>query len=569
MISEAEVLQFLVANFGQVAKVDISVFKKRRLKYCFSLVDKIEGIEVTIFLGLDEEFPLSLPSYFISITFPFIPHVEEDGKICYTHDDNVFVDYTDPYSVITESFQLARNTITAGIRGENKVDFINEFESYWLRLKDVEQIYGNLNLSSGPSQIKIGLKNKLTFAVSEESEYLEKTKRFIDLTDKGITYENGIYFSLEPEFYPDPPRSNDPITFEYFKRILSGVKANDLKIVQKLANRPTKAKEYVIISFEQPDGIKSIFAFQFSGSKKHPIVANDFSGKIKPVSIQRLDKEYLIKRGGNGETHFNKKGLIIGCGSVGGFIIEELIRTGFTDLHIVDNDKLSQENSYRHFVGFEHLYQPKVDAIKKRIEKIFPHSNITAINDKIERLILNKKLDFSSYQFIVVATGNVTVNHFLNELIISKFPGLPIFFSWNEPYGIGGHVLSANINNSGCYNCLYDNQYRHNRASFADRNQSKPFLKSVSGCGTIYTPFSSIDSRYTACLTVKKVVGVMNGSQNTNTINSWKGDDKLFTQEGFRSSARYKFDERQLLEAATKFESPTCPTCKNAKAKMP
>ncbi len=407
MINEAELLQHLIDNFKQVAKVDISVFKRRRLKYCFSFLDEIEGIEVTIFLGLDEEFPLSLPSYFIKEydKFPFIPHVEEDGKICYTHDDNVFVDYTDPYNVITESFQLARNTITVGLKGENKIDFVNEFESYWVRLKDVEEIYGNLNLSSGPSQIKIGHKDKLIFAVSEENEYFEKTKRFIDLTEKGITYENGIYLPLEKGFYPEPLRSSDPVTFEYFKRILSGIEGADLKKVQKLANRSAKAKEYVIVSFEQPDGLKSILGFQFSGCQRHPIVTNEFNGKIKPVSVQRLDKEYLIKRGGNGETHFTKRGLIIGCGSVGGFIIEELIRTGFTHLDIVDNDKLSQENSYRHFLGFENLYQPKVDAIKKRIEKIFPHSNITAINDKIERLLLNKKLDIVLINLLSLQQG--------------------------------------------------------------------------------------------------------------------------------------------------------------------
>lgn len=563
MITESQLSEFLSVNFKGVSKVDISAFKKRRLKYCFSITDKIEGHEVTVFIGLDEEFPLSLPSYFIKDydSFPFIPHVEEDGKVCYTHDDNVFIDYTDPENIILETFQSAKQTIRAGLKGENKTDFINEFEAYWLRLKDVEQIYGNLNLSSGPSQIKIGRKKDSAFAVSEESEFLEKTKRFIDLSEKGITYENGIYLPLQKGYYPEVLRSNAPITFEYFKKILSGVDGSNLKALNKIANRSAKATEYVIVSFEQPDGLRSIFGFLFTGCKKHPVISESFEGKIKPVSIQRLDREYLVKRGGNGETYFNKNGLIIGCGSVGGFIIEELVRAGFTDLSIVDNDKLSEENSYRHFIGFEHLYQPKVEAVKKRIEKLFPHSNIEAINDKIERLISNRKIDLRSYQFIVVATGNVTVNHFLNELIISKFSGLPIFFSWNEPYGLGGHVLSTNIASNGCYQCIYDNQVRHNRTSFADKNQPRQFLKSVSGCGTIYTPFSSIDSRYTACLTVKKITEVLNGHQTLNAVHSWKGDSKLFTQEGFKLSPRYQLNETELSESATKFGSATCSVC--------
>lgn len=564
MISEVELLKSLTANFKSLEKVDISAFpKKRGLKYCFSFFDDIEGREVKFILGLDEEFPLSLPAYFIRDfeQFPFIPHVEEDGKVCYTHDDNVFVDYTIPENVIVECYQLAKKTILAGLRGENKIDLLNEFEAYWLRLEDVEQIYGNLNLFSGPSQIRIGVKKNLVFAVSDEGEFLEKTKRFIDLTEKGVTYENGIYFPLTNGFYPEVLRNSTPISFDYFKKILSGVSSSDLKILQKVSSRPAKLREYVIISFKQPDGLRSLFGFQFGGCKKHPILCDDFNGKIKPVSIQRLDKEYLVKRGGNGETHFDKKGLVIGCGSVGGFIIEELVRIGFTELTIVDNDKLWQENSYRHFIGFEHLYQPKVEAIKKRIEKIFPHSNIEAINDKIERLIARKKIDFRSYQFIVLATGNVTVNHFLNELLVTKFRGLPVFFAWNEPYGIGGHVLVTNISENGCYCCLYDNQHRHNRASFADKNQPKPFLKSVSGCGTLYTPFSSIDSRYTACLTVTKVAEVLRGVESLNAVHSWKGDDKLFTQEGYKLSPRYQLSDHQLEESATQFQSATCPVC--------
>jgi hypothetical protein len=567
MVIESELIEFLTANFKGAAKVDISAFKKRGLKYCFSFIGQMEDREVPMFLGIDAEFPLTLPSFFIKDyeTFPFIPHVEEDGKVCYTHDDNVFVDYTDPYNVILESFELAKTTIKSGLRSENKIDFINEYEAYWIRLKDSVHVYCNLDLSAGASQIKIGFKKDLVFAVSDRNEFLEKTKRFIDINEKGITYENGIYFPLAKGCYPEVLRSTDGVSFEFVKKLLSQVSDQDAKALKKLASRSVKSKEFVIVSFEQPDGLRSLFGFQFSNCHKHPLVTDDFAGKIKPVILQRLDKEYLIKRGGNGETHFGQTGLVIGCGSVGGFIIEELIRTGFTDLVIVDNDKLSEENSYRHFLGFEHLHQPKVEGLKKRIEKLFPHSNIEALYDKIERLISKKKIDFGSFQFIVVATGNVTVNHFLNELMASKFPSIPIFFAWNEPYGIGGHVLTTNIANNGCYQCLYDNEYRHNRASFADKHQPKQFIKAVSGCGTIYTPFSSIDSRNTACLTVKNVVEVLSGRAQLNSVNSWKGDKKLFTDEGFKLSPRYQLTEDQILESATKFGSGTCQACQLVK----
>jgi hypothetical protein len=568
MLSESELLTLLASNFKDVKKIDASAFpKKRKLKHCFSFIEDIAGQSVTFLIGLDEAFPLSLPLYFIKEydSFTFIPHIEVDGMVCYTRDDNVFVDYKNIEGVLLESFTLAKRTVETGLSGENGDDFINEFEAYWLRSKEVLIIHGNLNLSSTAAQIKIGTRNKLMFAVSEENEYLEKVKKFINLEEKGITYQNAILFTLRKGFYPKVLRKESELTFEYFKSLVDGVDPSDLKVLQKLVNRSTKTKEYVLVSFEQPDGVQSLIGFEFSGAAKHPIVAESFKGKIRPVSIQRLDKSYMIRRGGNGLTFFDKKGLVIGCGSVGGFIIEELIRSGFTDLTIVDNDVMSVDNSYRHYLGFEFIGKPKVDGIKRKIDRSFPHSNIVALKGKIEKFIDDKKIDFKDYQFIVVATGNVTINHFLNELALEGFPQLPMCYVWNEPYGLGGHVLMTNMGGAGCYHCLYDNPFTYNRASFAEKDQPRGFLKAISGCGTMYTPFSSIDSRMSACLAVKKVIEVLSDSNARNTIFSWKGDGKLFVKEGFKVSPRFHMNDQELLDSADKFVSSTCDVCKSAK----
>lgn len=568
MIRESDLLNSLQRiGLLSVAKIDTSTFiKKRRLRYAFSFADELIGRRITFIVGFDECFPLSLPLFFIENyqAFDFIPHVEEDGKVCYTHDDNVFLDYHQPHEIISQSYDLVKKTIHAGLSGVNKIDFFNEFESYWMRADELEEAFGNLKIASKPARIKIGFKDDVVFFVSDENECLEKMQRFVDLSEKGVTYQNGIYFSLKKGYYPQPPRSGSPITFDYFKRVvLDGCDSNDYQEIRKLTEGTLKAKEYVVMSFEQPDGLTSLLAFKFTGGQKtqHPIVANEFTGRIRPVFVQRVDKDYLVRRGGNGNTFFNLKGIVIGCGSVGGFIIEELIRVGFTDLTIVDGDTMSRDNSYRHYLGFQYLNLPKVEGVKKRIEKVFPHSDIRPLNDKIEHLILNKKIELGKFNFIIIATGNVTVNHFLNKEIISNFPAVLTLFAWNEPYGLGGHVLVEIAGQKGCYECLYDNFQRHNKASFASKDQPKPFLKAISGCGTLYTPFSAIDSRTTACMAVRKLIDAVENSRGRSALFSWKGNEALFLSQGYNLSHRFMMSEQQLLDSAEQFVSPTCPAC--------
>ena len=96
-----------------------------------------------------------------------------------------------------------------------------------------------------------------------------------------------------------------------------------------------------------------MFGVKFSNMDRvlHPLYSTDFHGKITPISITRLDKEYLYRRGSNG-IRYDKKGIVIGGGSIGGFIMEELVRNGFFNLTVVDGDSISVDNCYRHLVGF-------------------------------------------------------------------------------------------------------------------------------------------------------------------------------------------------------------------------
>ena len=94
---------------------------------------------------------------------------------------------------------------------------------------------------------------------------------------------------------------------------------------------------------------------------------------VKTVLTTRIDQQYMLVRGG-AETKLHEKSvLLIGCGSVGGFLAENLCQCGVGSLDILDNDILSVDNVHRHVLGFGDAVKGKYksDLMKEYLESHF------------------------------------------------------------------------------------------------------------------------------------------------------------------------------------------------------
>jgi len=552
-------------EFENVMNSQNPILKSRELDFGFTFTIIIADTSINFLIGFKKNFPLSLPQYFILNydDHEFIPHIEEDGRVCYVQDDYLFIDVDRPEDVISETFNKVKGTVEKGLRKENFVDFTTEFEAYWKRIRKNETVYFNGLISNEVTEIKIGAGKTSKLIVTEPNDFLQSGKRFFNPKDGGFTFQNGIYIPLQSNNVIIPPRYSTTISIDYVNHLIANnTNENKIDKIQKLAKRPCKAQEYVIFSIKHNDGTTSLFGMKFSNMDRtiHPLLSNDFRGRITPISIARLDKEYMYRRGSNGVMH-DKKGIIIGAGSIGGFIAEGLIRNGFFNLTVVDGDNISVDNCYRHLVGFNSLNKNKAEAVKKYLENKFPHCNIKAEKSEIEHLIVQGKILLSDYDFAIIATGNVTVNVFLNNLINVSDLNIPVLFSWNDPYGIGGHCLITNMQKTGCYRCLYSNENKTNSASFANPAQHKTFLKNASGCGTFFTPYGSADSMQTSLLTIRRLIDLFTNGETKNAIYSWKGKPDIFLHEGYKLSPRFFMSELEIDETKYQFINTQCKTC--------
>lgn len=97
----------------------------------------IAGKDVTLCVGVDGNFPLCLPKVFLRPldALGFIPHVEEDGNVCYLDSEGLLLNSEDPIGIICDAITKAVDVLQAGVSGSNQLDFMNEFSAYWQRIR--------------------------------------------------------------------------------------------------------------------------------------------------------------------------------------------------------------------------------------------------------------------------------------------------------------------------------------------------------------------------------------------------------------------------------------------------
>lgn len=113
-----------------------------------------------------------------------------------------------------------------------------------------------------------------------------------------------------------------------------------------------------------------------------------------------------------------KKVLVIGLGGVGSYAVEGLIRSGISDITIVDNDTISITNLNRQLMTYHNnIGKYKTDEIEKRILDINPKCKIKKITKFITIDNINELFN-DDYDYIVDACDTVTIK--LELIRISK-----------------------------------------------------------------------------------------------------------------------------------------------------
>ncbi|PLT29291.1 E2/UBC family protein [Peribacillus deserti] len=564
-------------------------------KKAFEGTYAIGGKDITIQLALPVRFPIEKPMLFLKDpqVLGFLPHIEKDGFICYSHDEGLLLDSSNPSGILKEAFQRAERTLRDGITGINKRDYLVDFEVLWSRQSEVMRIDSLFSPGNTFERILVFFDENTgkTVIVKNTDNATAQSLKTLYKCDvvKEFTSYRGIHIPLRDGAQVKPPSYWDFWNIKQLRKIVnenisSGTKKN-LKSYLEKTKFKTQDKEYIFISIPIEKGQRAFVGILLTDFKRirhiktsypfsHPLKQIHATFSVTPLSVKRHDTEFLLNRTLGHNKLIGKKVTLIGLGSIGSRIALELGRAGVSFIKLIDKEILDVDNIYRHELGTSSLYWKaekaynnisKAEGLKIELLQHFPSLNINYEMEEVLTLMEEQKNFILDSDIIIVALGSPTVELELNKRFYNMDCAPPIIYTWLDPLGLGGHtLLTNNQKKEGCFQCLYthvenNNILIPNRASFAAPDQF--FGKTLTGCESVFTPYGSLDALQTAILASRLAIKTLQGQERGNPLLSWKGEDKEVLSQGKKVSDRYKLTNEQLFEYRYLYRAENCPVC--------
>lgn len=411
---------------------------------------------------------------------------------------------------------------------QKEKEFLKEFQFYWDAASERTGCVRNCAEIYLPESNAAALLNCWYNKDNNQGKYIifpEELSFNSNHMPKG-TKTTAIYV---PIAFPDgiiPPQHNIPwdarnlldiVCNQTKDRISEGTYAflNDLYIENQ--------NKIVVFSFEQPKSvaITVVGVLSFNNSEKKSFInkiREDFRA-FEPIKSSRMDLRYLHERVGQNHSTLPSV-LLIGCGSVGSYILPELVNLGFTDIGISDPDTFMSGNALRHYLG------PHSDGNKKTMKMQFfmEYENPLVSVSTVPNLFnmdddeLTKTLE--KYQMILIAVGGTDLQRKFNYIFSQRKSNSWFLYNWLDAEGKGAHILAMRYTHKGCYNCLFYDNGKKSKVSYADGTE-----KVIgNGCGGSFSPYGNNVLVRNTSLVISALHNVLDGSITQNTVISIRND---------------------------------------------
>ncbi|MEH6671713.1 ThiF family adenylyltransferase [Halopseudomonas sp.] len=435
-----------------------------------------------------------------------VPHLGADGGLCYLAKGTVVLDIYDPVGQSLACLQRAAIVFGQIVKGEMIEDLAEEFFAYWHGWLCFVDMQGN---DFGRQNCIVAQANgsPLWFITENEDRTTEKLKSLgYQVTDRTV-----LTYRVKTDAQPRPLTSHWPP--ETVGEILEWQSNLDSRCRRKIHERIKEGERRkaggVLIVIESPlmtYGFAVLYDRQRPAQKSKLTGGRDLSYglKVMPISVVKIDDRYLAQRNiPNSKTLAGKNIAVIGCGTIGGYLSDMLVKAGAGTcggkLTLVDFDCLLPQNIGRHRLGFPDLLSNKAEAMAKELKRLAPGAEIRALPVDVRHAQLGE-LDL-----LIDATGEEALGHWLCGYYPSPTPMLSV---WIEGPGTAVRAL-LRINAAGaCYRCLWHSNGRRELRSTLD---PLPTVLAGHGCEGLYVPFPASVSVHAASLGAEMALDWVNG----------------------------------------------------------
>lgn len=461
-----------------------------RFKWSIPLKEEKIGAEVFIHKNLDD-----MPIVFLenASTYQPLPHLMSSGYLCYIDRSSYVFNRFDPVNQTLSCLLKAKETVLDIFSGKHQEALINEFPSYWHYSwnKSAAKLTAFIDISDDSCT-----KNKLfcfyknfssnsIFITDQPQKFLKKIDSQYQLISQG--------FFLETAKFLKPTKPWPPAVGYEFCNWLGLFDHNLQKKFKKLA-LPKRNEDLRFCVIKTPLCHVALCII-FPKNEQLSAYERLFNAQISLMSSNRIDQQFICSR--NIPTMKNligKKFALIGCGSVGSFLAEALIKLGAGcglsgELALFDNENFEAENIGRHRLGYLSIGKLKVTELKNEMLRVMPDSKISTFNLNALELSVH---ELEGYDLVIDATGEEAIGNYLCSILKSK----PMLSIWIEGNGWAARGLLRTKANQACYHCI--RQYEMQDKFLAIKND--PHISLRGGCRTAYVTYSVTAAMLTACL---------------------------------------------------------------------
>ncbi|UZT80858.1 ThiF family adenylyltransferase [Ectopseudomonas chengduensis] len=433
-----------------------------------------------------------------------VPHLGPDGFLCYVAPGTEVVDIYDPVTQTRTSLLQAAHVLEQILAGKMVEDLQEEFFVFWRGdycIHDIER------RSSGPLEL-LQLSDNKMFVLTDNAE---RSRRKFARAGRIIEAFSSQVAMITSSVAPRPLQVNWPP--ETVEQILDWQGEMDTACRRKVRDKIMAAYRdrwygIVIVIEAQKTGYSyGFFVHDLQRNRPEDQRSTDqrlpvFDCPVERLEMVRMDDKYLCERNIPGQTTLAGKRIgLIGCGTIGGFLAEMLMKagagTGAGELLLIDDDFLMPQNLGRHRLGLNHVFRHKAAALADELRVSMPAMNANPFVNKAQ------EVNLTGLDLIIDATGEEAFGHWL-----AKAASCPLLHVWIDGAGTAVRTLIKQHSSQGCYRCLTDHNREGGLVSVVGGVQP---IFAGQGCEGLYVPFPASVSVQAAALALDAALAWVGG----------------------------------------------------------
>lgn len=478
------------------------------------------------------------------IKYILLPHISSSGYLCYVEEkeadwnpNNLSALYKAVDIQIQDTLNTAINSLQNG--QIDQAEFEGEFVSYWKPeqtayvLSDYQSLTAQDVYLTNNTYTDGSKGSELTIYGSGDKEVQQNWLRQRELAQNDSQKLNSFILKVRPTHLSGLqwPPTNAVQFLQWLYQVDHNAKA---KLVRYFVENPSK-HHLIFLDVDKQDifGLVlelNINAVQFSsyanykksGKSGRKLDLNRASSvlmgkyaflKFRRIAFKKTDQETILTRNRSkpkiGDLR-SKRIALIGCGTVGGYAAELLIRAGAgmssKSFDLYDADEFKPENFSRHTLSSRDFGKNKAIAMKEHLD------NSTHLTTNIqaharEFVFLPNKL--TPYDIIIDATGRPPISKRLAYLVrqLNGARKPIIIHAFNDGNGVASKVFIDSLD--GCYNCLCGNKAFYNNGNDKRFEDLSNLTEKKVSCGSTYTPYDAAVSVMTAALIQEAVLSTL------------------------------------------------------------